>query len=84
MIADVHRVLCKGGIFMYPPTPKVPHGKLRLLYEANPAALLIEQAGGLAVANRERVLDLVPHALHQRVPLAIGSPAQVRALVARL
>ena len=84
MIADVHRVLCKGGIFMYPPTPKSPNGKLRLMYEANPAAMLIEQAGGMAVANLARVLDLAPEALHQRVPLAIGSPAQVRALMARL
>ena len=84
MIADVHRVLCKGGIFMYPPTPKAPNGKLRLMYEANPAAMLIEQAGGMAVANHDRVLDIAPDALHQRVPLAIGSPAQVQALLAKL
>ena len=84
MIADVHRVLCKGGIFMYPPTPKAPDGKLRLMYEANPAAFLIEQAGGMAVANTARVLDIPPATLHQRVPLAIGSPAQVRALLACL
>ena len=84
MIADVHRVLCKGGIFMYPPTPKTPNGKLRLMYEANPAAMLVEQAGGMAVSNTARVLDLVPAALHQRVPLAIGSPTQVQALLAKL
>ena len=82
MIADVHRVLTQGGIFLYPPTAKSPNGKLRLMYEANPAAFLIEQAGGLATTGQQPVLDVAPASLHQRVPLALGSPAQVQALLA--
>jgi len=73
LVADFHRTLLKGGIFMYPPTSFFPEGKLRLMYEANPIALLAEQAGGLATNGTEPILDLVPKTLHQRVPLFVGS-----------
>ncbi|HEX6885625.1 MAG TPA: class 1 fructose-bisphosphatase [Planctomycetota bacterium] len=78
MVADVHRVLLKGGVFLYPPTKKAPEGKLRLMYEANPMAFLIEQAGGLAFAGTQRLLEVAPKALHQRTSVTLGSPAEVR------
>ncbi len=82
LVADFHRNLLKGGIFMYPPTQKHPNGKLRLLYEANPMAFIIEQAGGMAVNHKgERILDIKPTDLHQRVPLYIGSRAMVETLM---
>jgi fructose-1,6-bisphosphatase I len=78
MVADVHRILLKGGVFMYPPTAKSPQGKLRLMYEANPMAMLIEQAGGKALATREqRILDVTPLNIHQRVPVILGSADEV-------
>jgi fructose-1,6-bisphosphatase I len=79
MVADVHRVLTRGGIFMYPLDEKcrAKGGKLRLMYEANPMALLVEQAGGAATTGRERILDMVPERLHQRVPVILGSRAEV-------
>ena len=79
MVADVHRVLTRGGIFMYPLDEKcrAKGGKLRLMYEANPMAMLIEQAGGAATTGRERILDIVPERLHQRVPVILGSRAEV-------
>jgi fructose-1,6-bisphosphatase I len=78
MVADVHRILLKGGVFLYPPTVKAPKGKLRLLYEANPMAMIIEQAGGKAyAAPGERILDVEPEAIHQRVPVVLGSPDEV-------
>ncbi len=78
MVADVHRILLKGGVFMYPPTSKAPKGKLRLMYEANPMAFLIEQAGGKAMAAPEqRILDVTPTNIHQRVPVVLGSPEEV-------
>ena len=78
MVADVHRILLKGGVFMYPPTKKAPNGKLRLMYEANPMAMLIEQAGGKAmVAPDQRILDVSPTAIHQRVPVILGSSNEV-------
>jgi fructose-1,6-bisphosphatase I len=73
LVADFHRTLLKGGIFLYPPTPKQPDGKLRLMYEANPIALLAEQAGGKATDGRRRILDIAPTKVHQRTPLAVGS-----------
>ena len=78
MVADVHRVLLKGGVFFYPPTKKAPEGKLRLMYEANPMAFLVEQAGGLAYAGKERLLEVVPRALHQRTSVTLGSASEVR------
>ena len=77
MIADFHRNLLKGGIFLYPSTNKSPNGKLRLMYECNPMAFIAEQAGGLASTGTERVMDLAPTELHQRCPLYIGSKNMV-------
>ncbi|MBA4198535.1 MAG: class 1 fructose-bisphosphatase [Chitinophaga sp.] len=73
MVADVHRNLLKGGIFMYPGTTGKPKGKLRLLYECNPFAFIVEVAGGKATDGKQRILDIVPTELHQRSPLFIGS-----------
>lgn len=77
MVADLHRNLIKGGIFMYPSTTKAPKGKLRLLYECNPMAFLMEQAGGLASNGETRILDIKADALHQRTPIFIGSSNMV-------
>ncbi len=79
MVADVHRTLLKGGVFLYPPTAENPGGKLRLLYEANPIAFLIEQAGGVAIDGHRRVLDIQPESIHQRTPLVIGSRVEMQA-----
>jgi fructose-1,6-bisphosphatase I len=84
MVADVHRVLIKGGVFLYPPTAKAPAGKLRLMYEANPMAMLIEQAGGMASTGSQPILDVVPDELHQRVPVVLGSRDNAQALLALL
>lgn len=73
MVADVHRNLIKGGIFMYPGTTDRPKGKLRLLYESNPFAFIVEVAGGRATDGKQRILDIQPTELHQRTPLFIGS-----------
>jgi len=73
MVADVHRNLIKGGIFMYPATKDKPKGKLRLLYECNPLAFIIEVAGGKATNGKQRILDIKPTELHQRTPMFIGS-----------
>lgn len=80
LVADFHRTLLKGGIFLYPPTAKHREGKLRLMYEANPIAFLAEQAGGMAICGAERVLDIQPTGLHQRTPLVVGSKAEVEML----
>lgn len=77
LVADFHRTLLKGGVFAYPPDKKNPQGKLRLMYEAAPLAMLAEQAGGAASTGTERILDIVPTELHQRVPLFIGSQGDV-------
>jgi len=79
MVADVHRIMTRGGIFMYPLDSKMQDkgGKLRLMYEANPMALLIEQAGGAATTGRQRILDITPTHLHQRVPVILGSKNEV-------
>jgi fructose-1,6-bisphosphatase I len=81
MVADVHRILTRGGIFIYPWDRKDPSkpGKLRLMYEANPMAFLVEQAGGAATNGRDRIMDIAPTALHQRVPVFLGSKAEVEA-----
>ncbi len=78
MVADIHRNLIKGGIFIYPTTAASPAGKLRLLYECNPMAFIIEQAGGIASDGLNRILDIEPKTLHQRTSLFIGSPKMVR------
>lgn len=83
MVADVHRILTRGGVFMYPLDAKTldKGGKLRLMYEANPMSLIIEQAGGAASTGRARILDLVPSHLHQRVPVIMGSRNEVERAV---
>ena len=77
LVADAHRTLLKGGIFAYPADKKNAKGKLRLLYEANPIAFIVEAAGGRATDGTRRILDIVPEALHQRVPLVLGSREDV-------
>jgi fructose-1,6-bisphosphatase I len=83
LVAEVHRILVRGGVFMYPRDGKDPSkaGRLRLLYEANPMAMLVEQAGGAASTGRERILEIVPTGLHQRVPVILGSRNEVERLV---
>jgi fructose-1,6-bisphosphatase I len=79
MVADFHRTLLKGGVFLYPPTKSQPDGKLRLLYEANPMAFIAEQAGGRALDGERRILDIQPDAIHQRTPLILGGTAEMDA-----
>jgi fructose-1,6-bisphosphatase I len=79
MVADFHRTLLKGGVFLYPPTSTNPEGKLRLLYEANPVAFLAEQAGGRALDGRRSILDIQPDSIHQRTPLIVGSRVEMEA-----
>lgn len=83
MVAEVHRILIRGGLFMYPQDSKLKDkgGKLRLLYEANPMSMIIEQAGGLSTTGRERIMELQPTGLHQRVPVILGSRNEVERLV---
>ena len=78
LVADVHRILLGGGIYLYPGEIEKPEGKLRLLYEANPLAMVVEQAGGRASTGAMRILDVEAKQLHQRVPLIIGSAEDVR------
>jgi fructose-1,6-bisphosphatase I len=78
LVADFHRTLLKGGIFLYPADPKNKSGKLRLMYEAAPLAMVTEQAGGRASTGTQHILDVVPTTLHQRVPLLIGSAEDVK------
>ena len=77
MVADFHRTLLKGGVFLYPPTEDNTEGKLRLLYEANPVAFLAEQAGGTAIDGKKRILDIEPTSIHQRTPLIVGSRVEL-------
>ena len=77
LVADFHRTLLRGGIFMYPQTAAHANGKLRLLYEANPIAMIAEQAGGLATNGSQRILDLQPTEVHQRTPLIVGSKVEM-------
>lgn len=86
MIADIHRVLCEGGVFLYPTDRKLrakdQDGKLRLLYEANPMSFIIEQAGGLATTGTQRIMELQPRNLHQRCPVIMGSSSEVERIIA--
>ncbi len=84
LVAEIYRILIRGGLFMYPRDTKDTSkpGRLRLMYEANPMAMIVEQAGGAASTGRERILDIAPTALHQRVPLILGSRAEVERLIA--
>jgi len=77
LVADFHRTLLKGGVFLYPQTKKNPSGKLRLLYEANPLAFIAEQAGGQAISGETRIMDIEPKSIHERTPLIIGSRTEV-------
>ncbi len=79
MVADIHRILMRGGVFMYPRDTKdlSKPGRLRLMYEANPMSFVIEQAGGIGSTGRERIMDLEPLDIHQRVPVIIGSRNEV-------
>jgi fructose-1,6-bisphosphatase I len=79
MVADVHRILTRGGIFMYPrdQRPSGKAGKLRLMYEANPMSFIVEQAGGAAVDGSRRILEVQPDALHQRIGVILGSKEEV-------
>lgn len=83
MVADVHRILCRGGIFAYPWDRRESDkpGKLRLMYEANPMALLVEKAGGEAWTDREKILDIQPEKIHQRVPVILGSANEVETCI---
>ncbi|MBX9445315.1 class 1 fructose-bisphosphatase [Dickeya chrysanthemi] len=80
LVADFHRNLLKGGIYLYPSTASYPEGKLRLLYECNPMAFLAEQAGGKASDGKNRILDIVPQKLHQRAPFFVGNTSMVEDL----
>ncbi|MHB1676448.1 MAG: class 1 fructose-bisphosphatase [Sulfuriferula sp.] len=83
MVAEVHRILIRGGIFMYPKDNKDPAkaGKLRLMYEANPMSFIVEQAGGLSSTGRQRILEVQPEGLHQRVPVILGSKNEVEVVL---
>lgn len=80
LVSDVHRNMIKGGIYMYPSSRLAPNGKLRLLYECNPMAMIVEQAGGLATDGYTRILDIEPHELHHRVPFFCGSRLMIERL----
>jgi fructose-1,6-bisphosphatase I len=84
MVADVHRIMTRGGIFLYPWDKREPDkpGKLRLMYEANPMGFLIEQAGGSASTGRGRILEVVPERLHERVSVILGSRHEVERVAA--
>jgi fructose-1,6-bisphosphatase I len=84
LVADFHRNMIKGGIYIYPDTTTAPEGRLRLLYECNPLAFIAEQAGGLATTGRKRILDIKPERLHQRVPYFIGSKNMVEKVMSLL
>lgn len=75
--ADIHRTLHTGGIYFYPPDPRYPKGKIRLVYEANPLAFIVEQAGGIATTGKERILQIKPDSIHQRIPFYIGSKGNI-------
>ncbi|WP_369809170.1 hypothetical protein [Oceanicoccus sp. KOV_DT_Chl] len=83
MVADVHRILCRGGLFTYPWDNREPDkpGKLRLMYEANPMGWLVEQAGGAAYTDQGPILDIQPEHIHQRVPVILGAANEVKACV---
>jgi fructose-1,6-bisphosphatase I len=78
MVADLHRTLVKGGIFIYPASSKYPEGQLRLMYECNPLSFIIEQAGGMALNGYDRIMEIQPKAIHERTPIYIGSPENVK------
>jgi fructose-1,6-bisphosphatase len=80
MVADIHRILLRGGVFLYPKDNKVPEreGRLRLMYEANPMAMIVENAGGQASTGRVNILNVIPDGCHQRIPVIIGAAKEVK------
>jgi len=80
MVSDIHRNMLKGGLYLYPPNAKSPQGKLRLLYECNPMAFIVEQAGGEAISMDQRILDIIPSSLHQRIPFFCGNKEMIQVL----
>jgi fructose-1,6-bisphosphatase I len=82
MVADVYRILCRGGVFLYPKDAKRKDGRLRLMYEANPMAFIVEQAGGAATDGLKRILDIQPTGLHERVGVVLGSKNEVERVTA--
>lgn len=80
MVSDIHRNMLKGGLFLYPPNAKSPQGKLRLLYECNPIAFIVEQAGGMAVSMDKRIMEIQPTELHQREPFFCGNSEMIQDL----
>ena len=84
LVADFHRNLLKGGIFLYPADRDRPGGRLRLMYEANPLGFIVEQAGGAASTGEERIMDIVPTHLHERTPLILGNKAEVEQTVSTI
>jgi fructose-1,6-bisphosphatase I len=82
MVADVYRILTRGGVFMYPRDAKNKSGRLRLMYEANPMSFIVEQAGGAATDGRDRLLDQTPQGLHQRIAVVLGSKNEVERVAA--
>jgi fructose-1,6-bisphosphatase I len=82
MVAEIHRILVRGGLFMYPIDSKSKTGKLRLMYEANPMSFIVEQAGGAASTGLQRILEIKPSSIHQRVPVIIGCKSEVERIVA--
>ncbi len=81
MVADIHRTLIKGGIFIYPHSKRYPDGKLRLMYECNPLSFIIEQAGGMATNGEKRIMEIQPDSIHQRTPVYIGSKENVESVL---
>ena len=83
MVAEVHRILVRGGLFMYPMDSKIKEkgGRLRMLYEANPMSFIVEQAGGASSSGHERIMEIKPVSLHQRVPVILGARNEVERLV---
>ena len=83
MVAEVHRILVRGGIFMYPWDNREPNkpGKLRLMYEGNPMSMIVEQAGGLSTTGREHIMDVEPAEIHQRCPVVLGSKTEVETMM---
>ena len=80
LVADFHRNLLKGGVFLYPEDKKNLNGKLRLMYEANPLAFITEKAGGIAISGENNILDIIPSSLHQRTPLILGNKDILKSL----
>merc|ERR1712157_674499 len=78
MVGDVHRTLLYGGVFGYPGDTKNPNGKLRLLYEGAPMSFIMEQAGGISTTGKERVMEIIPEYVHQRIPVIMGSKNAVQ------